>query len=70
MSGNKSSKSPVDSGDCGSMLTGLTEVSLYSGCLLAVFTLTSDYLTVHIQFSAPEVTEVLLGGLSPLRIHL
>lgn len=66
---NKSSKPSVDSGDCGSMLAGLTEVSLYSECLLAVFTLTSDYLAVHIQLSAPEVTEVLLRGPSPLRIH-
>lgn len=51
------------------MLAGLTEVFLYAECLLAVFTLTSDYLAVHIQLSAPEVTEVLLGGPSPLRIY-
>lgn len=69
LSRNKSDKSSVDSGDCGSMLAGLTEVSLYSECVLAVFTLTSDYLAVNIQLSAPEVSEVLLGGPSPLRIH-
>lgn len=51
------------------MLAGLTEVSLCAECLLAVFTLTSDYLAGHIQLSAPEVTEVLLGGPSPLRIY-
>lgn len=62
LSRNKSGKSSVDSGDWGSMLAGLTEVSLYVECLLAVITLTSDYLAVHIQLSAPEVSEVLLGG--------
>lgn len=51
------------------MLAGLTEVSLYAECLLAVFTLTSDYLAVHIQLFAPEVTEVLLAATSPLRIY-
>lgn len=53
----------------GCTAAGLTELSLYSGCLLAAFTLTSDDLAVHIQLPAPEVTEVLLGGPSPLRIH-